>query len=204
MFGTHLERHFGAILPAANTSGGMSAAEALCLRRSQRSFTAAHLSIAQVSQLCWAAQGITDAVEGFRTAPSAGGLFPITVFVIDEAGVSRYDAARHRLVQVVAGDIRPLLQTAAFDQACVGSAPVCLALAVDVEQLAPKYGHRAERYCLLEAGHVAQNVLLQATALGLVAVPVGAFDDERVADLLSLPEGLEPVYLLPVGHPVVC
>lgn len=177
----------------------MSVEEALCRRRSCRAFEATRLSVEQVAQLCWAAQGITDADEGLRTAPSAGALFPITVLVVDADGVCRYEPRHHRLERTIAGDLRSELQSAALDQPCVGAAPLCLAIAIDVGHCATKYGRRSERYCLLETGHVAQNVLLQATALGLVGVPLGAFDDERMSAVLGLSRSLRAVYLIPIG-----
>ncbi len=199
MFDPVVSGHTRILLPAANTRGDMSVAQALSRRRSHREFATARLSIEHVSQLCWAAQGITDAADGFRTAPSAGALFPIILLVVDPDGVHRYEPQHQRLDRIFVGDLRTELQAAALDQPCVGSAPLCLVIAIDVAQSAMKYGRRSERYCLLEAGHVAQNVLLQATAIGLVGVPVGAFEDEKVSALLRLPQNLNPVYLLPVG-----
>jgi len=199
MFDPRVEGQATIFLPTAETRGVMSAAEAIFRRRSHREFAPARLSIRQVSQLCWAAQGITEAAEGLRTAPSAGALFPITVFVIDPNGLYRYEPRSHRLDRVLAGDIRAELRAAALDQECVGSAPLCLVIAIDIARSAVKYGRRAERYCLLEAGHVAQNVLLQATAIGLVGVPIGAFDNQKVSALVKLPQELDPVYLMPIG-----
>lgn len=187
-------------LPAPATRGGMALSEALARRRSGRDFTDTALSPDQVAQLCWAAQGITDTDQKLRSAPSAGALFPLAVFLVDQAGVYEYEPEQHALRQVLAGDVRANLQAAALDQPCVGQAPVCLVIAMEVRRSAIKYGNRAERYCLLEAGHVAQNVLLQATAMGLAGVPVGAFDDRQVAALLHLPPNVNPVYLLPLGH----
>lgn len=188
-------------LPAPIAKGGMALVEALTLRRSLRDYTSRPVSREHIAQLCWAAQGITDRARGYRTAPSGGALFPITVFVVDQTGVFEYDPKRHALLQVFAGDVRGELQAAALDQPCVGAAPLCLVVTMDVGRSAAKYGGRAERLCLLEAGHVAQNVLLQATALGLGSVPVGAFDDAALAETLRLPERLRVGYLLPVGHP---
>jgi SagB-type dehydrogenase family enzyme len=180
----------------------MTLSEALARRRSVREFAQKRLEPGQIAQLCWAAQGITEKGEGFRTAPSAGALYPITVFTVDHEALQEYDPKAHSLRQVIAGDLRGNLQAAAHDQSCVGSAPLCLVIAIDINKSAVKYGDRAERYCLLEAGHVAQNVLLQATAMGLGGVPVGAFDDQRVSTVLRLPKRLRPVYLLPLGYPV--
>ncbi len=188
-------------LPRPRTDGVMSLAEALQRRRSVREFSGKPLSLEQVSQLCWAAQGVTDEPQGYRTAPSAGALFPVHVYVVDPKGVYRYEPAGHVLRPALTGDVRGKLRAATLDQPCVGEAPLCLVLTIDVARTATKYGRRAERYCLLEAGHIAQNVLLQATALGLAGVPVGAFEDRRVASVLALPDRFRPVYLLPVGHP---
>ena len=188
-------------LPPPGTAGGMAVAEALARRRSVRVFADRPLSPAQVAQLCWAAQGVTDERHGYRTAPSAGALFPAAVLLVDSAGVHQYEPQQHALRRTVAGDLRQGLQAAALDQPSVGAAPVCMVIAMDEAASASKYGSRAERYCLLEAGHVAQNVLLQATAMGLGGVPVGAFEDRRVSTLLHLPPNLRPVYLLPLGYP---
>jgi SagB-type dehydrogenase family enzyme len=188
-------------LPTPQKKGGMSVAEALARRRSQREFADRALSLEHLSQLCWAAQGITDQDQGYRTAPSAGALYPVSVFLVDRDGVYEYEPRQHVLRQVTSGDPRKQLQAAALDQPCVGAARLCLVIAVDVARSASKYGRRAERYCLLEAGHVAQNILLQGTALGLGGVPVGAFDDRKVASILHLPQHLTPVYLLPLGFP---
>lgn len=188
-------------LPAPHMRDEMSVAEALRRRRSHREFAETALSIQELSQLCWAAQGITDPEQGRRTAPSAGAIYPIALYVVNQNGIFEYEPNRNTLSRIVAGDERRTLQVAALDQECVGAAPVCLAITMDVARTASKYGSRAERYCLLEAGHVAQNVLLEATAVGLVGVPVGAFDDRRVAEALHLPRNLRPVYLLPLGHP---
>lgn len=188
-------------LPPAETLGGMALTETLARRRSQREFGARRPSPAQLGQLCWAAQGITDEGGQRRTAPSAGALYPITVYVVDPDGVSAYIPQRHALRPALSGDRRPELRDAAGGQPWVGTAPVCVVLTADVGHTAGRYGARAERYCLLEAGHVAQNVLLQATALGLVGVPVGAFDEGRVSAALRLPSNLRPLYLIPLGYP---
>jgi SagB-type dehydrogenase family enzyme len=188
-------------LPAPETIGGMSLAGALCARRSHRSFVPQRVPVEEVAQLCWAAQGISEHGQGLRTAPSAGALFGVHLLVVRAEGIEAYDPTRHTLRRTVTGDVRAVLAMAAGDQDCVRDAPLCLALAIDEGRLASTYGARAERYCLLEAGHVAQNVLLQATALGLVGVPVGAFDDARVASVLHLAHGLVPVYLIPLGWP---
>lgn len=188
-------------LPKPTTSGGMAVSEAIALRRSQRDFADTPLTTAQISQLCWAAQGITDTGRGRRAAPSAGALYPMTVHVVDARGVFEYLPAEHALRRIVAGDQRKALQAAALGQECVGGAAMCMVLAMNVDRTAVKYGDRALRYCLMEAGHIAQNVMLQATDLGLGGVTVGAFHEEPVARVLKLSQDLQPVYVLPLGYP---
>ncbi len=187
-------------LPAPRTDGPVSLEEALGGRRSARTFTPEALTVEEISQLLWAAQGIT-ASWGGRTAPSAGALYPLEVYVADQATLSRYLPDGHRLELVVDRDVRADLAHAAHDQEAVGDAPAVFAITAVPSRTEAKYGDRAERYVNLEAGHAAQNVLLQATALGLGGVPIAAFDDGDVALVLSLPEGFVPIYLISVGHP---
>lgn len=153
-----------------------------------------------MSQLLWAAQGI--AAHGGRTAPSAGALYPLEVYLVTPTGCEHFIPRQHRLGKVRAGDLRPELAQAALAQGFVGLAPLTLILCAVYHRSAARYGpDRGARYTLLEAGHAAQNVLLQAAVLGLAAIPVGAFDDQAVQRLLGLPPDHEPVYLLAVGRP---
>jgi SagB-type dehydrogenase family enzyme len=187
-------------LSEPNVSGGPALSEVLAHRRSCREFSAMPLSLEQISQLCWAAQGVTHP-EGLRTSPSAGALYPLNVFVADTQGLHEYLPSEHALVRLTTNDLRASLQRGAHDQACVAGAPACFVIAMSAERLAFRYGERSEQYCLLEAGHVAQNLLLQATALGLGGVPVGAFHGPEVDRILRLPASLRTAYLVPIGHP---
>ena len=99
------------------------------------------------------------------------------------------------------GDLRPKLQAAALDQSCVGQAPAVFVVTGVVSRTAQKYGRRAMRYVLIEVGHVSQNLLLQATAMGLGTVPVGAMREEEVSKILSLPADHTPLFLIPIGAP---
>ncbi len=170
-------------------------------RRSQREFGRRELTAAEVGALLWAGQGITSA-DGGRAAPSAGGLHPITLSMIDARGVWRYVPAEHGLSPAETGDRRAQLAAAALSQEYVAEAPLTIAVTARPAVLSVRYGDRAERYCALEAGHVAENVLLMATALGLAAVPIGAFDDEAVLAVLGLGAGHSALYLLAVGAPL--
>jgi len=186
---------------SAANKDGMSLTDALAARRSVRRFKADALSAEQIGQLCWSAQGVTDKQRGFRTAPSAGALYPLELYVVTADAVDHYDPGTATLSRYLEGDVRPDLQAAALGQSCVGEAPVTFVIAGVVARTARKYGERAERYMWMEAGHAGQNLLLQATAMGLGAVPVGAFSDDRVAEVLQLPGDEAPLYLIPVGTP---
>ncbi len=188
-------------LPAPRTDGGMSLEEALAARRSAREFTDEPLTLEQISQLLWSAQGIT-ADWGGRTAPSAGALYPLEVYVVTADGSFHYLPDGHRLWVMSRGDLRAPLAEAALGQAAVSEAPAVFVITAVYARTAGKYGDRAERYVRLEAGHACQNLLLQAVALGLGAVPIGAFSDTEVQRVLGLPADQEPLYLIPVGHPV--
>ncbi len=174
--------------------------DVMATRRSCREFGRRELTTAELGALLWAGQGITSA-EGGRAAPSAGALYPITLSVIDARAVWRYAPVEHALSPAETGDHRPRLAAAALGQEYVTEAPLTIAVTARPVLLSARYGNRAERYCLLEAGHIAQNVLLMATALGLAAVPIGAFDDEAVLAILGLGAGHLALYLLPVGAP---
>lgn len=186
-------------LPQPQTTGGMALTEALRRRRSRRAFDDQQPSDEQVGQLCWAAQGVTDTEARLHVAPSAGAIYPCVLLLVSPRGVFEYLPQHHALRPLSTDDLRPALHAAALNQECVGDAPLCFVIAVNARRTAWKYGRRAQRYCLLEAGHIAQNILLQATAAGLASAPIGAFDDDGVAEALRLPAELRPVYLIPVG-----
>lgn len=197
-------------LPAPRRYGDVSVERAIAERRSVREFAAEPLSLESVAQLLWAAQGVTATAEGLRAAPSAGALYPLEVYLVAgdvtglAAGIYRYepgpDGHGHRLVAHAEGDARRAVGRAALGQDWVAQAPAILAVAGRVERTARKYGGRAPRYVHIEVGHAAQNVYLQAQALGLGTCMVGAFRDEALSRALALPEGVEPFALLPVGE----
>ncbi|HSJ36543.1 MAG TPA: SagB/ThcOx family dehydrogenase [Acidimicrobiia bacterium] len=165
-----------------------------------RSFDSTPLTAEHIGRLLWAAQGVTSEWGG-RTAPSAGALYPLEVFVVTADGVDRYLPDSHRLEQVAAGEGADRVEVAALDQEALRSAPAVFVIAAEFARTEGRYGDRAQRYVHLEAGHAAQNLLLQAVDLGLGAVPIGAFDDAAVQEVLGLPSGWVPLYLIPVGVP---
>lgn len=194
-------------LPGPNLEGGVPVERALARRRSVRAFAPEALPLAAVSQLLWAAQGITDPAAGLRTAPSAGALYPLEVYLVAGAvsdirpGVYRYDPRRHALLPRSEGDVRAGVADAALSQDWVAEAPAIVVLAAVPERTGRKYGERAPRYVHMEVGHAAQNVYLQATALALGTTLVGAFRDAELARVLGLPEEVKPLALLPIGKP---
>ncbi len=187
-------------LTKPQTAGGMALTEALAKRRTVRTLADKPLTQEQVAQLCWAAQGITQEERGLRTAPSAMAQYPITVFVVDEKGLYEYQPKGHVLQGVASGNQLQKLREINSNRS-LASAPLCLIVAMDVKRMAGRGGEKAERYCLLEVGHVAQNVLLQATALGLAGVPMGGVDGGKIAGGMGLSAQHQPVYLLPIGYP---
>jgi SagB-type dehydrogenase family enzyme len=189
------------VLPPPVLSSDLSLEEALNRRRSERDYGDQPLAVAELGQLLWAAQGITNE-RGFRTAPSAGALYPLELYLVNAEGVFRYEPVSHQLKLVKQTDARPALYEAALKQEPVLRAPAVFALAAVYARTAQKYGQeRSPRYVHLEAGHAAQNLLLQATAMGLGAVPIGAFHDQEVQEALGIPTDHQPLYLIPVGHP---
>ena len=185
-------------LPKPKHKGTISLEEAILKRRSVRRFSDAPVSIEDLSQILWAAQGMTE--ERYRTVPSAGALYPIELFVATKEGVYRYVPDGHFLEEGVKKDVMGELSAAALGQKFIKEAPVVLVITAVFERVKSKYGERGTQYVFLEAGHVAQNVCLQAVALGLATVVTGAFYDSQVQDALEIPEDCEPLYVLPIGY----
>ena len=193
-------------LPAPAHTGAMSLEQALLKRRSTRAFQPAPLTLAEVAQLLWAAQGITDA-EGHRAVSSAGATYPLEVYLVAKqvdglaAGLYRYQPQAHALTVVALDDRGAALTAAANSQQSMADAAAVIAIAAVPARTAVKYGARAGRYVDMEVGGVTQSVYLQAAALGLGTVVIGSFDDAAVSRVLSLPEAESPLAMLPVGRP---
>ncbi|MGC9397843.1 MAG: SagB/ThcOx family dehydrogenase [Anaerolineae bacterium] len=193
-------------LPDPRLEGDLSVEAALAARRSVRSYARQPLSLADLGQLLWAAQGISGANRRYRTAPSAGALYPLELYAVVgdveelDAGVYHYDPAAHALTQVKRSDVRAALSRAALGQAWVEEGAVVLVFAAVYERTTGKYGTRGRQYVHMEAGHASQNVYLQATALELGTVAVGAFDDNEVQRVVGLSDDERPLYLMPVGR----
>ena len=185
-------------LPPPVLKGEFTLEEALAARRSVRSFEDKELDWSQVGQLLWAAQGITSP-DGKRTAPSAGALYPLEVYYFFSEGWGHYNPEKHSLEILGKEDRRAEIARASLNQSWIAEAPGVFVIVGFVERTAQKYGERAERYVMLEAGHACQNLLLQAVALGLGGTSVGAFSDERIKKILGV--NALPLYVVPVGYP---
>jgi SagB-type dehydrogenase family enzyme len=185
-------------LPASATTGAL--AQAIALRRSVREFQRTPVPNDVLAALLWAAQGVA-APPGLRTAPSAGALYPLELYVANEHGVFHYQSAEHQLQQTLTHDVRGSLGAAAFGQTCVAYAPAVIVFGAAIERTVRRYGERGRMYVHMEVGHAAQNLMLSAVELGYGTVAVGAFDAAAVATALRLPEHITALYLVPVGRP---
>jgi SagB-type dehydrogenase family enzyme len=188
-------------LPPADTREGMPLNKALSMRRSVRRFNRRDLTSAEIGQLLWAGQGKTSP-HGFRTAPSAGALYPLEVHVLTASGVFQYDPNNHQANLLAAGDKRNDLARASLGQDCVANAAASFVVAGVVSRTWSKYGDRAERYVVFEAGAAVQNMLLEAVNLNLGAVVVGAYQDAAVSRIAALPKGSVPLAIVAVGEPI--
>lgn len=192
-------------LPEPRYESAISLEKTLLERRSVRSFRDESLNLAETAQLLWAAQGITDEARGLRTAPSAGALYPMEVYLVVRKtdglapGVYRYLPRSHELESVRAGDFSAPLAAAALGQSSIREAAATIVLAGVYARTRGRYGDRTERYVHIETGHVGQNVALQAVALGLSTVVIGAFQDQDVARVVGMSDGEDPLYIIPVG-----
>jgi len=192
-------------LPEPRYEGEMSVEEAIARRRSIRYYRDEPLTLDQVSQLLWAAQGITEKKRKFRASPSAGATYPFEIYVVVgnvqglKPGVYHYNPFNHTLELIKEGDYRKELQKAALNQEWVGKAAIDIVLVAFYERTTKYYGERGYQYVHIEAGHIGQNIYLQATALNLGTVAVGAFYDKEVAKVVET-DGT-PLYIFPVGVP---
>ncbi len=188
-------------------SSNTSIESALLLRRSIRSYKNAPLTLQEISQLLWSAQGISDSSSGFRyrTAPSAGGLYPLEIYVVVGNvtdlmnGIYKYRPITHDLKKIAEGDKRTELCNVALGQTPIQTAPVVIVFSAVFERTSIKYGSRAERYIYMEVGHAAENLYLQCVSLGLGTVAIGAFTDSGVKATMNMPDNESPVYIMPVG-----
>jgi len=205
-------------LPNPQLKGKVSLEETILKRRSVRRYRREPLNLSQLSQILWSAQGVTGTGE-FRAAPSAGATYPLEIFVFVgkqgviasktkqapkelQAGIYHYEADSHSLSLHKPADLRPDLARATLDQEFIIDAPVDIVICALYHRTSYRYGRRGERYVHIEVGHVGENIHLQAVALGLATVEVGAFHDEEVRKVLGVEEQIKPLYIMPLGKPL--
>lgn len=196
-------------LPPPSYEGKVTVEQALKARRTHRSFKVRPLSLKQLSQILWGAYGVTSTVSGcnMKTAPSAGALYPIDIYaVVGKGGVAtlapgvyHYSPERHSLTCTKGGDQRAALAQHALHQMWMAEAPVVIVITGDYVRCTGKYGRRGVTYTHIEAGHVGQNVFLQAEATGLKAGIVGAFENDRIIKALGISATHDPLSIMPVG-----
>ncbi len=205
-------------LPNPRLKGNVSLEETILRRRAVRRYSKKPLLLSQLSQILWSAQGITG-TRGFRAAPSAGATYPLEIYVVIgeqcivageakqdfqevQAGIYHYEPNAHSLSLHTSGDLRPYLARAALDEEFIAKAPVDIVICALYHRTSYRYGKRGERYVHMEVGHVGENIHLQAVALGLSTVEVGAFNDEAVTKVLGVNQQFKPLYIMPVGKAV--
>jgi len=190
------------VLPAPVIDGQISLEAAIASRRSMKEFAPTPLTREQIGQLAWAAQGITEPEKGFRSAPSAGAMYPIQLYLVTAEGAYRYVPAGHKLERLPVADALVAFRAATANQPSIQVAPVTFIITASFGPMRDRFGERADPFVYMEAGHIGQNLQLQATALGLGSLPIGGFDPARVSEALSLPAEHTVIYLMTIGHPV--
>jgi len=188
-------------LSPPNLTGTVSLEQVLTGQKSVRQFTGQSLSFTQIGQLAWAGQVIIEPEKGLPAAPSTGATYPISLYFVTQDGLFLYHPDKHNLEEIISGDLHEKLSAAAPDQEAVANAPCNIIVVGSVRKIAGKYGNKAQRFMLLDAGRIAQNIQLQAVSLELGSVTVGDFDMNQVRKVCKLPARLEPIYIICVGYP---
>lgn len=176
-------------------------------RRSIREYSEEELSLYELSMILWAGNGITDE-RGLRSAPSAGGLYPIDMYIVPNrvenasCGLYKYIPGSHEIVLVEEGEFAEQMYQLSYEQEHVRNAAVVVVLVAVPERTTVKYGEEGKGYVFMEAGHIAENMLLEAVSLGLGAVPVGGFEKENMDDLFGLEENEDSIYMVLVGKTI--
>ncbi len=195
-------------LPNVQTDGKVSLEKTIKIRRTIRSFTSQQLSLEQFSQLLWAAYGITEDRGYKRAAASGGACYPMDIYALVgeegikgmDAGIYHYEPMGHSVSLILEGDLREAVARASLGQMWMATPPLSLVICAEYARITSRYGDRGVRYAMIEAGHMGQNIFLQAEALGLGAGIVGAFRDEAVIQVMGTPPSHEPLLIMPVGY----
>lgn len=201
-------KEWAMMLPNPYYKGNLSVGEAIKKRRTVRSFSSRPVEKECLSQILYAAQGITEEGGFKRAAPSGGALYPLDVYAVVgekgvedlDAGVYHYVSSGHRIELVAGGDKKEQLASASLHQMWMAKPPLNLVITAEYSRICSKYGERGRRYAMIEAGHVGENIFLQVEELGLNAGIVGAFEDMKIIKALGIPNEHEPLLVMPVGY----
>ncbi len=186
-------------LPKPEIKGEKSLEECIYERESIRHFENKAIDIEKISQIMWATQGKKGEK---RTVPSAGATYPLEIYVIlQDKGFFNYNFKKHMLELISEEDLSKKLAKASWDQNFIAEAYMNVIICAEFSRTTIRYGQRGVRYVFIEVGHCAQNVHLETVALGLASVPIGAFEDDNVSEVLNLPKKIEPLYIIPIGYP---
>lgn len=206
-------------LPAPSFGSNTSIEKALLTRRSERIYKQDAIKLKDLSQILWAAQGVTMKIDtvpgwwvgqewlgGVRTAPSAGALFPIELYIavgdvenLDQ-GLYKYNALNHTIIKIADGDKREEVRKAALGQSAVGNGPACIIITANFGRTEYKYESRATQYVYIESGAVCQNIYLQCNSLSIGTVMIGAIREEPMKVALGLPDSETPIGVMPIGY----
>ncbi len=186
-------------LPKPELKGKRSLEECIYERESIRNYKDQVIEIEKISQILWATQGKKG---DKRTVPSAGATYPLEIYVtLRDKGFFNYNVKKHELDLITEEDLSKKLARASLDQHFIAETYMNIIICAEFSRTTWRYGERGIRYVFIEIGHCAQNIHLEAVALGLASVPIGAFEDDQVKEVLKLPKKIEPLYIIPIGYP---
>ena len=192
-------------LPKPNLKSNMTVEQAIAKRRSIRKYANKPLTLEQLSQILWAAQGKSGPERHHHAAPSAGGIHPLQLYIIAtnvselNKGIYKYDPQKNSLSLKHSNHKRDNVHQAAYGQSAILSAPVILVFVAQFQKTMNKYGPKAKAFVYTDLGHSAENVYLQATALGIGTVAMGGIEEKKITEILELPEDEDVIYLMPLG-----
>ena len=188
-------------LPKPSFKSNKSVEECIIERESVRRYSDRKIEIEKVSLILWAAQG----KKGLKkTVPSAGATYPLEIYItLKDMGYFHYNYHKHALELLTKESIAKILAEESWNQKFIEEAYLNLLICADYSRTTKRYGERGVRYVHMEVGHCAQNVHLETISLGLVSVPIGAFEDQKVKKVMNLPSNIEPLYIIPIGYPSI-
>ncbi len=191
-------------LPEPTFMSNTSIENALLSRRSMRIFKPESLSIEEISQLAWAAQGVNDP-RGFRTSPSAGAFYPINLYIVTQnvenlpKGIYKYKAEEHELIQIASEENASQFFNSITTQYSLKNPAAIFIFSAKVEQIIASYGSFGKKFLYMEAGHTTQNLYLQTTSLEIGTTMIGGVNEKEIRQALNMSSYEHPLCMMPVG-----